>query len=209
MPKELLKVSTTLRGKMKGMTVITSSCTDNPHCKKLSKIEGAICTHCYAQRGLSYMRGPREAYVKNGKILSSGIIPRDELPFINASFCRLESHGDLINETHLQNYVNLCKKNSHCKFSLWTKVYDLVYDYFKTHKAPRNLTVIFSSLMVNQQMNIERYKALGLKCKVFTVYDKQYLKTHPEVNINCGARSCITCAKCYTSKEEVINEIQK
>ena len=71
MPKELLKVSTTLRGKMKGMTVITSSCTDNPHCKKLSKIEGAICTHCYAQRGLSYMRGPREAYVKNGKILST------------------------------------------------------------------------------------------------------------------------------------------
>lgn len=209
MQKELLKVFTTLRGKMEGMTVVTSSCTDNPHCKKLSKIEGAICAHCYAQRGLSYMRGPREAYVKNGKILSSGVIPRDELPFINAFFCRLESHGDLINETHLQNYVNLCKKNKHCKFSLWTKAFDLVYSYFSVHKTPSNLTIVFSSLMVNQRMDIERYKAIGLKCKVFTVYDKQYLKAHPEVKINCGARSCITCAKCYTSKEEVINEIQK
>ena len=38
MPKELLKVSTNLRGKMTGMTVITSACVDNPNCKKLAKI---------------------------------------------------------------------------------------------------------------------------------------------------------------------------
>ena len=209
MAKQLLKVSTNLRGKMTGMTVITSACTNNPHCEKLAKIDGAICQHCYAQRSLSYMRGPREAYVKNGILLSSGIIPKEELPYVNAEFCRLESHGDLINETHLENYVNLCKKNRHAKFSLWTKQWHIVENYFATHKAPKNLTIIFSSLMVNKQMDIQKYKDMGLKCKVFTVYDKKYLKEHKDVVINCGARSCITCQKCYTSKEEVINEIQK
>ena len=63
--------------------------------------------------------------------------------------------------------------------------------------------------MVNKQMDIQKYKDMGLKCKVFTVYDKKYLKENKDVVINCGARSCITCQKCYTSKEEVINEIQK
>lgn len=209
MAKQLLKVSTNLRGKMTGMTVVTSACTNNPHCEKLAKIEGSICSHCYARRSLSYMKGPREAYVKNGILLSSGIIPKEELPYINAEFCRLESHGDLINETHLENYVNLCKKNRHCKFSLWTKQIGIIESYFATHKAPKNLTIIFSSLMVNKQMDIQKYKDMGLKCKVFTVYDKPYLKEHKDVVINCGARSCITCQKCYTSKEEVINEIQK
>ena len=209
MAKQLLKVSTNLRGKMTGMTVITSACTNNPHCEKLAKIEGSICSHCYGMRGLSYMRGPREAYTKNGILLSSGIIPKEELPYVNAEFCRLESHGDLINETHLENYVNLCKKNRHAKFSLWTKQWHIVENYFTTHKAPKNLTIIFSSLMVNKQMDIQKYKDMGLKCKVFTVYDKKYLKEHKDVIINCGARSCLTCQKCYTSKEEVINEIQK
>lgn len=209
MAKQLLKVSTNLRGKMTGMTVITSACTNNPHCEKLAKIDGAICQHCYAQRSLSYMKGPREAYVKNGILLSSGIIPKEELPYVNAEFCRLESHGDLINETHLENYVNLCKKNRHCRFSLWTKQWHIVENYFATRKAPKNLTIIFSSLMVNKQMDIQKYKDMGLKCKVFTVYDKKYLKENKDVVINCGARSCITCQKCYTSKEEVINEIQK
>jgi hypothetical protein len=31
---------------------------------------------------------------------------------------------------------------------------------------------------------------------VFTVYDKAYSKQH-NVEINCGARNCLTCHKCY------------
>lgn len=206
---DILKVSTGLRGKMGGMTVITTACVDNPHCAKLAKIEGSICKHCYAMRGLSYMKGPKESYIKNGKLLSSKIIPRKMLPYINANFCRLESHGDLLNEIHLENYVNLCKKNNHCKFSLWTKQLPIIESYFISHKAPKNLTIIFSSLMLNKQMSIQKYKDMGLKCKVFTVYSKDYLKKHNEIIINCGAKSCITCQKCYLSNEEIINEIQK
>ena len=212
MPKDLLKVSTGLRGKMAGMTVITSACTTNPHCEKLAQIKGSICEHCYAMRGLSYMRGPREAYVKNGELLSAGIIPTRELPFINATYCRLESHGDIINETHLENYMRICRHNPQTTFVLWTKMYNLVYNYFKNHKAPKNFVLVISSLKVNQPMGemLTRFKELGLKrVKLFTVYDKPYLKEHPEVPIQCHGKNCLKCLCCYASKEEIINEIQK
>lgn len=186
MPKDLLKVSTNLRGKMSGMTVITSSCKGNPHCEKLAQIKGSICEHCYAMRGLSYMRGPREAYTKNGELLSSDIIPTRELPFINATYCRLESHGDIINETHLENYMRICRHNPQTTFVLWTKMYELVYNYFKSHKAPKNFILVVSSLKVNQPMEemLARFKGLGLKrVKLFTVYDKPYLAEHSEVSM--------------------------
>ena len=50
--------------------------------------------------------------------------------------------------------------------------------------------------------------------KLFTCYDKEYLKEHPEVDINCGARSCMLCQRCYLKNRkgislEVINEVVK
>ena len=42
--------------------------------------------------------------------------------------------------------------------------------------------------------------------KIFTVYDKDYISAH-DVSINCGAKSCLTCHKCYVkSKIKYINE---
>ena len=42
--------------------------------------------------------------------------------------------------------------------------------------------------------------------KIFTVYDKNYINAR-DVNINCGAKSCLTCHKCYVrSKTKYINE---
>ena len=212
MPKDVLCVSTGLRGKMEGMTVITSACTTNPHCAKLAQIKGSICEHCYAHRALSYMKGPREAYVKNGEILSSGLIPRRELPFINAKYCRLESHGDIINETHLENYMRICRNNPQTTFVLWTKMYSLVYNYFKEYKAPRNFILVVSSLNVNQPMVeiLEKFKELKLrKVRLFTVYDKPYLKQHPEVEIQCHGKDCLKCLRCYASKEEIKKKKKK
>lgn len=209
MPNHVLKVSNNFTGKMEGMTVITTAMCNNPNCERLSHIEGAICQQCYSKTALAYRKNVKECYITNGEILSSGIIPTNQIPYINSNFCRLESHGDLFNETHLENYLKVCKKNPQTSFALWTKQYDLVYEYFKTHKAPRNLTLVISSLMMNKQMDIQRYKNLGLKVKVFTVYSKEYLAEHSDVKINCGGRKCIDCLRCYKGKETVINELLK
>lgn len=212
MAKELLFVSNGLTGKMHGMTVITTAMSNNPNCQRLSQISGAICQKCFSKTGLAFKKNVRERYMKNGEILSSGLIPTKELPFTNAQYCRFESHGDLINETHLENYMRICRHNPQTKFSLWTKMYKLVYEYFKTHSVPKNFTLIISSLMMNKPMieMIQRFKDIGVKrVKLFTVYSKEYLEQHPDIKINCGAKDCLGCLKCYASKEEIVNEILK
>ena len=146
---DLLKVSNALTGKMEGMTAITSSMTNNVNCQRLAQCNGSICQHCYSKTAMSYRKNVQQCYEKNGKILSENIIPKNQLPFINSQYCRFESHGDLHNETHLENFINIAKKNPHCQFALWTKQYKIILDYFKTHKQPKNLNIVISSLMVN------------------------------------------------------------
>lgn len=74
---QLLKVSTKLTGKMEGMTVISSSMTNNANCQKLSKCNGTICQHCYSKSALSYRPNVRKCYEANGEILSGSIIPKE------------------------------------------------------------------------------------------------------------------------------------
>lgn len=199
-------------GKMEGMQSLSTSCASNPNCLANSKIPGSICSHCYAQRMMKVCHNLDDGCTQNGVILSSRILPEEDIPFVNARYFRFEAFGDLINETHLENYLNIARKNPHCMFTLWTKMYDLVYRYFKTHEAPNNFTLIISSLMVNQQVDISKMKALGTvkRLKVFTVYDKKYAKDH-KIVINCGGRKCLKCLRCYAkeSEEEVVNELLK
>ena len=205
---DLLKVSNALTGKMEGMTAITSSMTNNVNCQRLAQCNGSICQHCYSKTAMSYRKNVQQCYEKNGKILSENIIPKNQLPFINSQYCRFESHGDLHNETHLENFINIAKKNPHCQFALWTKQYKIILDYFKTHKQPKNLNIVISSLMVNKPINPAPFEAIGLKVKIFTVWDKEAAK---DVSINCGGKKCIDCLNCYKKggKIKVINEIIK
>lgn len=205
---ELLKVSDSLTGKMEGMTVITSSMTNNANCQKLAQCEGSICQHCYSKTAMSYRKNMQQCYERNGRILSESIIPKNQLPFINSLYCRFESHGDLHNEIHLENFINIAKKNPHCQFALWTKQYDIILHYFKTHKQPKNFNIVLSSLMLNIPIDTTPFEALGLKVKTFTVWDKE---TSKSVNINCGKKNCIDCLICYkkNSKVTAVNETIK
>lgn len=198
-PCKLLSVSQGLTGKMAGMPAITSSMLCNENCQKLMQIKCSVCEKCYTKKYLSSRPSVDACYKENSNLLSSSIIPKNQLPFINAAYCRLESFGDIINATHLQNYVNLIKKNSHCVFSLFTKNYTVVFDYFKVHKQPNNLSIVISSLMLNTPFEIER--CIGLKnVKIFTVYTKKYEKEHGVI-INCGKNRCIDCRRCYTKNK--------
>ena len=99
---------------MTGMPAITSSMLCNENCQKLMQIKGSVCEKCYTKKYLSSRPSVDICYRENSDLLSSSIIPKNQLPFVNAAYCRLETFGDIINATHLQNYVNLVKKNNHC-----------------------------------------------------------------------------------------------
>jgi ferredoxin len=116
---------------------------------------------------------------------------------------------------HLQNYINIAKKNPGCRFTLWTKNYKVALDYFTKNDCPENFTLIISSLFVNKRQDLAPFKKLGKfkkgQLKVFTVYDYDYIKANYDtLKINCGSRLCVGCRLCYDKNEvEEINEILK
>lgn len=188
-------------GKMKGMQSLSTSCKTNLNCAKNALIEGSVCAKCYAQRQMKIYKNLSPCLERNAEIVTSRVLEDNELPIINAVYFRFESFGDLINTTQVINYFNICKKNPDVHFALWTKNPFLIKEV--ADQKPENLNIILSSLFINDEASI---KNLPFIDKIFTVYDKDTIK-EKNIDINCGARSCLECHKCYTKNNIVqINE---
>jgi len=195
-----IHITTRHTGKMEGMQSISTSCKSNPHCAEYAKIKGSVCEKCYAQRFTSMWKGLNEHLEKNAELLTKKIIAMKDLPTINACYFRFEAFGDLHNTTQLINYFNICKKNPDVNFALWTKNPGIVKEV--ADQKPKNLQIILSSLMLNTQIDISNMSYID---KVFTVYDKKTIEKD-NIKINCGAKSCLTCHKCYKNGNKIINE---
>ena len=194
------------QGKMKGMQSLSTSCTCNIYCKNRSKNTDTVCSHCYAQRQMKIYKNLEKCLIKNTKILAEQVIPKENLPIINALYFRFEAFGDLNNTTQVINYFNLCKKNPDVKFALWTKNLWLIESVINEgNKKPKNLQIIYSIPFLNGR-NKKIFEWYPFVDKVFTVFDKDFIKEN-DVEINCGAKSCLSCGKCYKkNKEKFINE---
>lgn len=205
--EELTGVHYTLKhtGKMSGMQSLSTSCLCNKNC--LNRVENAdlVCSHCYAQRQMKMYKNLEKCLKKNTEILTTRLLTDEEIPLINAAFFRFESFGDLNNEIQVVNYFRICKRNKHVKFALWTKNPWIIAETINNgENKPRNLQVIYSSPYLDKCDNkLNKYPFID---KIFTVYTKEHIKEN-NIEINCGAKSCLSCHKCYVkSKEIYINE---
>jgi hypothetical protein len=195
-------------GKMYGIQSLSTACTLNSRCAKYSKINGAICQKCFAAAMFKrYGAGFNNAFENNYKLLTREIIPAEDLPIITGAYFRFEAFGDLENEIQFVNYLNICEKNPLVNFAIWTKNPDIMQAVFNQgYKKPENLNIIISSLFINKQRSAAGYNFVD---KIFTVYDKKTAAAR-DININCGARSCLGCLKCYTKNDiTIINELVK
>jgi hypothetical protein len=129
-------------------------------------------------------------FQNNSEIFSSSILSEKELPSIKDKYFRLHSHGELINDIHLINFVNIAKKNPNTMFALWTKRKDLI-NKFKG-EFPENLILIYSSLKMNKIEKLPNHFH-----KVFTVFDKENADSS---HINCKQK-CSECYICYTKND--------
>lgn len=190
------------KGKMEGISSIGTACSSNPHCQKRRENGECVCSKCYAETYMKMRKALKAKLEENAEILTTRHLEDRELPFINARVYRFESFGDLYNDIHLENYIAICNHNPHTNFGLWTKntwILDSVFNK-KGIKRPENLSIVVSSPLLNKQMELDRVKHWYVD-HVFTVYTKEYIEEN-NIDINCGAKSCLGCQLCYNRNTE-------
>jgi len=194
---EYIKISVG-NGKMQGLSSINTNTMTNLYCLNKCSFKG----ECYSKKHINRFTNNAKAWQLNSDKLSQSIIDYDLLPkFFNIKVMRFHSHGELINNTHLINYINICNKNDDVTFTLWTKQYYLVKECFKTNKKPDNLILIFSNSKFNAPMK-----------KIPLYFDKTFnvITKDSDIKPNCMGK-CKDCMICYTlgSKETQIVEVLK
>lgn len=200
--------TTKMNGKMAGMQSLSTSCTNNPHCIERHKQNDTICKHCFAFSQINCFKSMIPCLEKNTELLTAEIIPAENMPVINCLYFRFEAFGDLVNYIQVVNYFNICLKNPAVNFALWTKNPWIIQDAIdRGYIKPDNLNIVYSSPILNQNVTDAIISKWAFIDKIFTVYDAN---TAQNVNINCGAKNCLSCGLCYNKNNVVyINEILK
>lgn len=200
-------------GKMRGLWGISTSVTMNPICQQRVKDGESVCSHCFSQRMWNPDNGTyrkqRGCYEENFRILTTHLLEGDELPEFPeyVAMVRIESFGDVANVTQARNYIRIAANNPTKLVAAWTKNPGIWKRAIDIEGKPKNLQLVLSSKKLNE-VELEQAEFWGFFDKVFTVFDK---KTAKSVEINCGARSCATCQRCYRKNPKgirvmVVNE---
>jgi hypothetical protein len=203
-----------MHGKMLHVGGLNTNPTLNPQCRAAYRAGGCgsatICKSCYSVKGLVEGKTgnpPKATSIqmlnRNTRLLTRGALVN--IPKITTKFFRFSAEGDLNNEQHLINFFAIARANPNTHFTLWTKRFHIVAAVLRTHSKPSNFYIIQSSMRVNTP----EARRPGY-AKTFTVYTPEFLKAHPAIKINCGAKSCMGCQLCYTKNNvTVINELLK
>ena len=212
--------------KLEKIDNISTNTLTNNYCIKQNKKDNIICKSCYSFKGLNFRKNMIPLLQNNSDLLSNNIINEKFLPTIYSLYFRFNSHGELINEIHLQNLINIVNKNNHTNFTLWTKRNDIIKKYFDNNVKPSNLILIYSNPKLDKPMNkppkyfdktFNNVIKLSFKdyFKKYTMFiDKKDIDKNFKSNIkkqydiykndfnknnkvNCFEK-CIDCLKCYT-----------
>lgn len=204
-------------GKMAGLISISTT-PFNPICDARAANPASVCAHCFSRRMMTRYKALAAKLARNAEFLSTQeISPADVYHFKPKSgYFRFEAFGDLFSTLQVKNYFTIAEVlgRDGIKCAMWTKnpqIIKAAIDEFDLVK-PENLNIVYSVCGLNSQAGAAIYEAFQ-SCgyefidKVFTVYDKDHAEG---VEINCGARSCATCGKCYEKNSIVfINEALK
>lgn len=198
MKKQDLLCISKLNGKLSQFNAISTYTLENNFCIKMHKAkkENVICTYCYSHDSLNKFRFPslNNALKRNSNILSNRLLTSEEIKenyIFNSHSFRFNAHGELINELHLKNLINICLHNPNTNFGLWSKRKDLIKKYFRLNDKPTNLILIYSNPIVNNILP---------ENKIPEFFDKTFNNVHHDIDIekqNCTGQRCIDCLKCY------------
>lgn len=210
-------------GKMKDMISVSTTSACNANCQAMQNcppiyVDGikcdCICAICYAEAMIRIYKDLLAKLIHNAEILTTEIIPVHKwfvLDPVEHPCLRIEAFGDVANTTQVANYFNVANANPDIIVTAWTKRVGIYEQAVREGYAkPKNFVLIASSPYVNVEIDIVKHPIVD---KTFTVYSFDWIVAHdlgPEF-INCGARLCRACMKCYTLNNGIrhIHEILK
>lgn len=199
-------ISEKMSGKMAGFPSISTAVCSNKICKARATNPDSICAHCFAAATVARYSDLRGHLIDNYNLLTGRILGPNELPiFTTRHPVRLESFGDLANRIQAVNYLNIARANPENVFTIWTKNPAFLDYAIKTTGKPANLICIISSENLNETTDASRWEWCN---HVFTVYTPAHIEA-AGVDINCGARDCGSCLKCYTLGNDVFHISEK
>lgn len=199
--------------KMKGIYSLGTSSTSNPFCQARRNNPELICSKCYAETLQAMRKELKEKLERNFDILTNVLFEVSDFPLLNAIYFRLEAFGDLYNITQARNYIRFAKRNPKTVFALWTKNPFILEQAIELEGKPKNLIVVLSAEKLNITDPEKKFSQMKNRFsfidKMFFVHDKKAAAANG-ININCGARSCLTCGRCYTKRTgNIVNELLK
>ena len=199
-----------MTGKLTGITGENTNPLTNEYCKKRnnSKCDNEVCKHCYSCYMLhTFRKSCINAFQHNTELLSKPI-KIDALPVIKTELCRVNAHGELINDAHLLNIINQCLKNPNTTFSLFSKRLGIINRVLKSVKKPNNLIIVFSNLKIDKPIMSLEHKAFRHVDKIFNVVTSMptaILLLDNAIHF-CKGKRCNTCKVCYEPGERIIFE---
>lgn len=187
--KNEIKISV-LTGKLKGFKAINTNTLSNEFCTKMRKTS-AVCRACYSA---SMLQGIRKNCVKpwenNSRLLSESLLDDHQIPNIFEHTIRLHAHGELINYTHLLNYIAIANRNPRTTFAIWTKRKNLIRRAIKAGLIPDNFILIYSHPKTDKTAAAV---PVGFD-KAFSASDSGAISTG---EFECTGKSCADCMACY------------
>ena len=118
--------------------------------KKLRKIKNSVCAGCYALKG-NYTRYPAikaAQYYRLATLMEPDWIPAMVTQIKRQKFFRWHDAGDLQSVQHLKNIFEVCKQTPNTEH--WLPTRERKFLPLNTDSIPKNLTIRFSSHMINQ-----------------------------------------------------------
>ena len=189
--------------KMAGMESVSTNNKINTFCNSKKCIEGSICAACFADRQIDVFTSMDKPLTINYLLLNYKVLPVSILPVINRLFFRIESFGDVASAIQAINYLHMMTANSVnrlCSFAAWSKNPAIWYAAFRMEGKPKNLSFGVSSLFINVISKVAE-KILPYVDFIFTVFDSEEEAEKAGYRINCGARHCLSCLRCYKANK--------
>lgn len=187
-------------GKIEGIFSFDSSCNGCNFCammrKAAEKDSSIICGHCYDAKQEVYRISMKERHMLNLRIMSTVEFTVEELSTLNGNGAinRVNSSGDIENETHARNMVKIGYAHPISRVTIWAKNVPAVQKAFDELGKPENVIFIASSIRINGCRNLPKYADY-----TFTVYDKEHIAAAMEKGAcECNGKKCRECGfKCY------------